>query len=147
MASIAATNGVLRFTPKDVNSYFYETFRCTQARTQGYGGLQFTLTYPAGADFTLELQTKSNCNAANYTSEWFAISGLTGTQQVVTLDLGVYETSNIDAISGLVFASFTKVGAYSLSDLRFVCRNLEARSLRGEHPLGSFASPCCLTPV
>lgn len=136
MASISASNGILQFTPKDANSYFYETFPCTQASSQGYGGLQFTLTYPAGTDFTLELQSKTNCNAANYTSEWFAISGLTGTQQVVTLDLGVYETSNLNAISGLVYASFSKVGAYTLSDLKFVCRNLEARAIQGE-----FATP------
>lgn len=136
MTSIAASGGILQFTPKDPNSYFYETFPCTQAKSQGYGGLQFTLTYPAGTDFTLELQTKTaasgGCSAANYTSEWFEISGLTGTQQVVTLDLGVYEASNLDAISGLVFASFNKVGAYTLSDLKFVCRNLEARAVQGE---------------
>ncbi|CAK7218398.1 hypothetical protein SCUCBS95973_003470 [Sporothrix curviconia] len=135
MASITASGGILQFTPKDVNSYFYETFPCTQAKSLGYGGLQFTLTYPAGSDFTLELQTRAatagGCNAANYTSEWFDIAGLSGTQQVVTLDLGVYEQSNLDAISGLVFASFSKVGAYTLSDLKFVCRNLEAR---GQEP-------------
>jgi hypothetical protein len=144
MTSIAASGGILQFTPKDPNSYFYETFPCTQAKSQGYGGLQFTLTYPAGSDFTLELQTKTaasgGCSAANYSSEWFAISGLTGTQQVVTLDLGVYEASNLDAISGLVFASFSKVGAYTLSDLKFVCRNLEARAVRGEFG-GSFLPP------
>ncbi|CAK7198154.1 hypothetical protein SEUCBS139899_000812 [Sporothrix eucalyptigena] len=134
MTSITASGGILQFTPKDANSYFYETFPCMQAKSQGYGGLQFTLTYPAGTDFTLELQTKAasagGCSAANYTSEWFDIAGLTGTQQVVTLDLGVYEQSNLDAISGLVFASFSKVGAYTLSDLKFVCRNLDTRAVQ-----------------
>ncbi|OAA68339.1 Glycoside hydrolase/deacetylase, beta/alpha-barrel [Niveomyces insectorum RCEF 264] len=130
MASISAANNVLKFTPRDGNSYFYESFPCVQAKSQGYGGLQFTITYPAGTDFTLEAQTRTSCNAANYTSEWFTISGLSGTQQVVTLDLNVYETSNLDAITGFVFASFSKVGAYTLSDLRFVCRNLEAPSRR-----------------
>lgn len=135
MASITASGGVLQFTPKNTDSYFYETFPCMQAKSEGYGGLQFTLTYPAGADFTIELQTMpasvGGCAATNYTSEWFAVSGLTDTQQAVTLDLGVYEQSNLDAISGLVFAGFTKVGAYTLSNLKFVCRNLDTRAVRG----------------
>ncbi|KIH92250.1 hypothetical protein SPBR_02305 [Sporothrix brasiliensis 5110] len=150
MASIAASGGILQFTPRDANSYFYETFPCQKAQSSGYGGLQFTLTYPAGTDFTLELQTvpaaSGGCSSSNYTSEWFEISGLTGTQQVVTLDLGVYEASNLDAITGLVFASFSKVGAYTLSDLKFVCRNLEARAVQEPPDLKPSSAQAPATP-
>ncbi len=135
MASIAASNGVLSFTPKDANSYYYESFPCVQAKSQGYGGLQFTLTYPAGSSFTLETQTRDSCGATNYTSEWFAVSGLSGTQMVVTLDLDVYTTSNLDAIIGYVWAGFTVTGPYTMSDIRFVCGKLTDSAALGEQRL------------
>jgi len=125
MASIGANNGILSFVPKDTNSYYYESFPCVKTKTEGYGGLQFTITYPAGSAFTLEIQTKSNCNNAQYTSEWFTIAGLTGTQQVVTLDLNVFGGSNLDAIVGFVWAGFTVTGTYTFSDIKFVCGRLD----------------------
>ncbi len=131
MSGIVAENGVLRFTPKDVNSYYYESFPCVQAKSQGYGGVQFTISYPPGATWTLEAQSKTNCAAANYTSEWFLISGLTGNQQVVTLDLNVYTQTNLDAIVGFVWAGFTGTGEYTMSDLKFVCGNLDTPGTLG----------------
>src|SRR3569833_472793 len=129
MTSIAANNGVLTFVTKDTNSYYYESFPCVQAKSQGYGGLQFTLTYPAGSQFTLEIQTKSSCDAESYESEWFTIAGLTGTQQVITLDLDVYSSSNLDAVVGFVWAGFTVTGMYTMSDIKFVCGRLDAGTL------------------
>ena len=131
MTSISASNGVLSFNPKDVNSYYYESFPCVQAKSQGYGGIQFTISYPAGSGFTLEVQSKANCNDENYNSEWFEISGLSGTQQVVTMDLGVYQEANLDGIVGFVFATFTKTGRYTLSDFKFVCGDLSSAKKRG----------------
>jgi len=130
MSAITASNGVLSFTPKSPDSYYYESFPCVQAKSQGYGGLQFTMTYPAGTFFTVEAQSKSDCGASNYTSEWFPISGLSGTQQVITLDLNVFADSNTDAMVGIVFAGFEPQGPYSLSDLKFVCGNLDSLGSR-----------------
>ncbi len=36
MNSLSVSNGVLTFNPKDSNSYFYESFPCVQAKSQGY---------------------------------------------------------------------------------------------------------------
>ena len=70
---------------------------------------------------------------SNYSSEWFTIAGLTGTQQVVTLDLQVYSGSSLDAIVGFVWAGFTVTGTYTMSDIKFVCGSLDAPNL-GELP-------------
>ncbi len=113
----------MSFTPKGPDSYLYESFPCVQAKSQGYSAIQFTLGYPAGATFTLEAQTKESCAAVNYTSEWFPIA-LSDTQMVVNLDLNVYTTSSLDAIIGFVWATFSVVGSYNMTDLRFVCGQL-----------------------
>ncbi len=86
------------------------------------------MSYPAGSSFTVEAQTKDSCNAANYTSEWFAISGLTGSQQVITLDLNIFGASNTDAVVGFVFAGFDSSATWSLSDLKFTCGSLDGPS-------------------
>lgn len=121
MRTISASGNKLSFNPTDSTSYYYETFPCQKARTDGYNAIQFTMTYPAGMAFTLEVQTQANCNAASYTSQWFEITGLSGTAQIITLDLGVYPEANLDAITAFVFATFTKTGAYTLENLKFLC--------------------------
>ncbi|TPX15046.1 uncharacterized protein E0L32_004876 [Thyridium curvatum] len=128
MASIGVNNGVLSFVPQSSDSYYYESFPCVQAKSQNYGGLTFNLKYPPGSSFTLEIQTKANCNAADYKSEWFLIEGLGGTQQSITLDLRVFAESNLDAIVGFVWASWSPVNeTWSLSNVHFTCGSLDER--------------------
>lgn len=129
MTSISASGNVLSFSPKDPDSYYYEAFPCVKAKTENIGGIQFTITYPPGMSFTLELQSKANCEDPDYQSEWFEIAGLTGDAQVVTMDLGVYQAANLDAITGFVFATFTQTGNYTLSNFKFICGDLSARKL------------------
>ena len=131
MLSISAANNVLTFTPAtDSSSYYYETFPCQAAQSQNLGGFGFTISYPAGSSFSVEIQYKSNCNDANYQSEWFQIDGLSGTAQQVTLDLNVFPNANKNAIVGFVFAGFTdNTRAWTLRDLKFTCGALLKRSI------------------
>ena len=69
MSSISASAGVLSFKPK-AGSYFYETFPCQAASTNGYNSVSFQMKGPAGGSATLEIQTKTSCSATTYTSKY-----------------------------------------------------------------------------
>lgn len=121
MASISVVDGSLAFTPK-ANSYFYESFSCTQAKDQGYNAVSFSVIGPAGGAASLEIQTKSSCSASAYSSSFFAVSGLTGSKQTVTVPLNSFAGAKTNAITGLVWSSFSKTGVkWVLDDVQFVC--------------------------
>lgn len=125
MSSIAASAGQVVFVPRDGNSYFYESFPCTQAQSSGYTGIQFTVQGPASGTFALELQTAPNCNQDTNTwkSSYNIVSGLTGRRQIVTLPLEGFDNEpNYDAIVGLVWAVFSQTGTqWSVGNITLVC--------------------------
>ncbi|KAK8055226.1 hypothetical protein PG993_000453 [Apiospora rasikravindrae] len=121
MSSISVVDGSLAFTPK-ANSYFYETFACTQAKNDGYNAVSFSVVGPAGGSASLEIQTKSSCSASAYSSSYFTVSGLTGSKQTVTVPLSSFAGAKTNAITGLVWSSFSKTGVkWVLDDVQFVC--------------------------
>ncbi|KAK8050336.1 hypothetical protein PG994_012066 [Apiospora phragmitis] len=121
MASIAVVDGSLAFTPK-VNSYFYETFSCTQAKNDDYNAVSFSVIGPAGGAASLEIQTKSSCSASAYSSSYLTVNGLTGSKQTVTVPLSSFAGAKTNAITGLVWSSFSKPGVkWVLDDIQFVC--------------------------
>lgn len=125
MTSITASAGQVNFVPKNDNSYFYESFDCQQAVTSGYIGIQFTVQGPAAGSFAFELQTTQSCTNASgsYTSSYETVSGLTGQRQTVTLPLQGFDNNpNYDAITGLVWAGFSRNGVqWSVGNITLVC--------------------------
>ncbi|KAF4634245.1 hypothetical protein G7Y89_g3861 [Cudoniella acicularis] len=113
------TNKQITFTSTSA-SYFYTTFACEQATTDKYNAITFSLKGPAGALFTLELQTSTTCSAA-YTSTYYQVSGVTGSTQTFTVPLSSFTGANLNAIQGLVFESFTVNGAWAIGAIQLVC--------------------------
>jgi len=90
MTAIAASPGQVVFIPEGDDSYFYESFPCQQAVTEGYNAIEFSVVGPANGSFALELQTTSDCGSNEegvYNSSWNIVSGLTGERQTITLPL------------------------------------------------------------
>ncbi|KAK3391115.1 glycoside hydrolase/deacetylase [Podospora didyma] len=128
MTSIAASAGQVVFIPKDKFSYFYESFECQQAVTNGYGGIQFTVQAPAGASFGFELQSTANCNVTDgHNSSWTVVENLTGQRQTVTLPLlGFDGTPNYDSITGLAWSVFSSYGSqWSIGNITLVCGTVD----------------------
>lgn len=123
MNQIAASSGEVIFVPNPSGSYFYESFPCLAARTEGYGGIRFTIQGPAGGSVALELQTSTNCNSTGHTSSYNVLTGLTGQRQTITLPLlGFDNNPNYDAIVGLVWSEFSNTNVrWSIGNIAFVC--------------------------
>ncbi|KAH8676890.1 carbohydrate esterase family 4 protein [Tricladium varicosporioides] len=103
-----------------ISSYFYTTFACEKATTDGYNAITFPLKGPANAKFTIELQTSTTCSAA-YTSKTTQLSGVTGSTQTFTVPFSAFSGANINAIQGIVFESFTTTGAWEIGQIQLVC--------------------------
>jgi hypothetical protein len=136
MNAIAASGGRVVFIPKSANSYFYESFECIPAATEGYASVQFTVEGPAGGSFVLEAQTTSSCAAdrSTYKSSWYYVDGLTGQRQTITLPLsGFSDNPNTNALVGLVWGSFSQAGVqWSVGNITLVCSN--PAQTTGERP-------------
>lgn len=140
MTAIAAAAGQVIFIPKDGGSYFYESFDCQQAVTNGYGGIQFTVQGPAGGSFAFELQTTDNCdngNTGSYKSSYTIVSDLTGGRQTITLPLlGFDNDPNYDAIVGLVWSVFSQTGVqWSVGNITLVCGDVSVAPTTSRAPL------------
>ncbi|CAD0090948.1 unnamed protein product [Aureobasidium vineae] len=98
MTSARVANGKLSVMP-DANSYFYETFACQAASSNGYNALNFPVKGPAGGSSTLEIQTKSACSAKAYQSYFYYVSDLTSITQTVTVPLSSFTGANSNAIT------------------------------------------------
>ncbi|KAF1972537.1 hypothetical protein BU23DRAFT_555061 [Bimuria novae-zelandiae CBS 107.79] len=123
MSSISAKNGVLSFTP-NANAYFYETFPCQAASGNGYNSIQFTVKGPKGSSMNVELQSKTTCSASGYNSTTLPVTGLTGETQTITLSLSSFpSTTNVNAITGIVWSGFSANSAWELSSVKFGCGN------------------------
>lgn len=121
MSTISSAGGVLSFTPTS-SSYFYETFSCQAATSNGYNSIQFTVKGPAGGSLALEIQTKASCSATTYTSYYYAVSGLTGNTQTVTVPLSSFAGANGNAVTAFVWSGFTtSTTPWQLSNVQFGC--------------------------
>lgn len=120
MTSLSASGGKLQFTPK-AGSYFYETFPCQAATTQGYNTLKFDVKGPAGGSITLELQTKSACSAGSYSSSYYGISGLTGSTQTISVPLSNFSGANLNAISAIVWSGFQTGAQWQMDNVKLGC--------------------------
>ncbi|CAN9228835.1 unnamed protein product [Alternaria alternata] len=121
MSSISASAGVLSFKPK-AGSYFYETFPCQAASTNGYNSVSFQMKGPAGGSATLEIQTKTSCSATTYTSKYVSITGLTGNTQTINIPLSQFSGANANAVTGFVWAGFSSTTAtWQMSNIAFGC--------------------------
>jgi peptidoglycan/xylan/chitin deacetylase (PgdA/CDA1 family) len=121
MSSISASNGVLSFKPKS-GSYFYETFPCQAASSNGLSGLQFTIKGPSKGSVVVELQTKTSCSTGTYKSYYTQITGLTGNTQTVTIPFTEFSGANANAITGIVWSGFSSTTTtWQLSSVQFAC--------------------------
>ncbi|KAK3293902.1 uncharacterized protein B0H64DRAFT_175051 [Chaetomium fimeti] len=126
MTAIAAAPGHVDFIPKDDGSYFYESFECIQAITEGYNAIEFSVQGPAGGSFAFELQSTASCDTSeegSYNSSWNIVTDLTGDRQTVTLPLEGWEDSpNYDGIVGLVWSTFSETGiVWSVGNVTLLC--------------------------
>ena len=138
MTSIAASVGQVIFTPRDGDSYFYESFPCIEAQSSGYGGIRFSLQGPAGGSLALELQSSSSCNdSSTWKSSYNIVSDLTGQRQIVTMPLlGFDNDPNYDAVVGLVWTVFSSYNTqWSIGNITLVCG-----SVAGGTPSGPVTS-------
>ncbi|KAF1995543.1 carbohydrate esterase family 4 protein [Amniculicola lignicola CBS 123094] len=144
MTSISVTGGVLSFKP-NADSYFYETFACQAASSNGYNSIQFTITGAASASLTLEIQTKASCSAASFTSYYHTVSGLTAASQTVTIPLSSFTGANTNAVTAFVWWGFSNTNAtWKLSNIQFGCSGAASTSIR---PSSSSAIPSSTRPV
>ena len=121
MSTISANNGVLSFQPKS-GSYFYETFTCQAASTNGYNSISFQMKGPAGGSAILEIQTKTSCSATAYTSKYVSITGLTGNTQTINIPLSQFSGANTNAITGFVWSTFSSTTTtWQMSKVAFGC--------------------------
>ncbi|KAH7042039.1 glycosyl hydrolase [Macrophomina phaseolina] len=121
MSSISAANGKLTFKPK-ADSYFYETFACQAASTNGYNSISFPAKGPAGGSFTLEIQTKTACSASAYKSYYYTVSGLTGSTQTISVPLTSFTGANANAVTAFVWSAFSSTTAsWEIGQIQFGC--------------------------
>lgn len=110
------------------DSYFYTTFACENAATDHYNAITFPIKGPAGAKFTIELQTSKSCSTTAYTSYFTTLSGVTGSIQTYTVLLSGFAGSNLNAINGIIFESFSVDGAWEIGQTQLVCANVMSSS-------------------
>ncbi|CAK7207654.1 hypothetical protein SEUCBS139899_010465 [Sporothrix eucalyptigena] len=121
MGAISVTGTTLSLTAK-AGSYFYENLPCEDlaAASSGYNSVSFKLSGPAQSSLLLEIQTKANCNATAHTSTYHNVT-VPAAAAVVTVPLSEFTGANLAVATSLTFSTFNKTGAYTLSDLEFVC--------------------------
>ncbi|KAK6070224.1 polysaccharide deacetylase [Seiridium cupressi] len=121
MASISASDGILTFTPNGT-SYFYETLACQSAVTNGYDAIIFSIQGPENGTAALEIQTSTSCSESAYASYYYAITGLTGSNQTINVPLSSFVGANLDAIQGFVWYGFSSSDEpWQLGDIELVC--------------------------
>lgn len=123
MASIASTGNKLTVIPSSAASYFYETFPCQAAKSDGYDTLQFSVKGAAGGSVAVEIQTSKKCSDAAYTSKFYLVTGITGSTQPITVELKTaFPGANLDAIKSFVFFQFSNVTTpWEMSQVQLGC--------------------------
>ncbi|KAG9562628.1 polysaccharide deacetylase, partial [Aureobasidium melanogenum] len=121
MTSASVANGKLSVVP-NTDSYFYETFACQTALSNGYYALMFSVKGPASGSFTLEIQTKGACSADAYQSQFYTVSGLTGTTQTINVPLASFLGANLNAITSFVWSGFSSLSTtWEFGKIQFAC--------------------------
>ena len=121
MTSASALNGKLSIVP-NADSYFYETFACQAASSDGYDAISFLVKGPTGASFTLEIQTKSSCSASTYQSYFHQVSGLTGVSQIISVPLSSFTGANANAVTSFVWSGFSSLSTtWEFGQVQFAC--------------------------
>lgn len=113
-------NKKVTFTSQ-ASSYFYTTFACEKATTDGYNAFTFPIKGPAGASFNIELQTSTSCSTTAYTSYYTTLTGVTGSTQTYTVPLSSFSGANLNAIQSILFESFSINGAWEIGQTQLVC--------------------------
>jgi peptidoglycan/xylan/chitin deacetylase (PgdA/CDA1 family) len=140
MSSISASNGVLSFKPKS-SSYFYETFPCQAASSNGYTGIQFAIKGVNSGSAVVELQTKSACTAGTYSSYYYQLPALTGNTQTITIPFNTFAGANGNAVSGIVWSGFSSTtAAWQISNVAFACSGKVTDSSSTSRPSSTQAS-------
>ena len=130
MTAISVNNGAITFTPKSGDSYFYESFSCQQALSNGYGGIQFNVRGPTGGSVAVELQSSANCStAAQYNSSYNVVTGLTGGNDLVQLPWEGFDNSpSTDSVVGFSWAEFVGDGPWTMANISLVCGSISTPS-------------------
>ncbi|KAJ2894008.1 putative glycosyl hydrolase protein [Zalerion maritima] len=120
MTSISGSGSELTFVPG--SGYFYETFSCTAADDEGYGGIRFDLSGPSGASTIVEIQTMSSCSASSYTSYYYQVTGITSSSSTITIPFSSWSGANSNAVTAIVWQDFSDTsGTYVLDNVAFSC--------------------------
>ncbi|ETS87407.1 hypothetical protein PFICI_01235 [Pestalotiopsis fici W106-1] len=106
MTSISGDQGSVIFTPGN-DSYLYENLGCQAAATNGLNALSFYVLGPVGGEINVEIQTSASCSESNYTSYYYTITDLTGSDQTIVIPLASFTGANLDAIRGFVWYGFS----------------------------------------
>ncbi|PMD25424.1 carbohydrate esterase family 4 protein [Hyaloscypha hepaticicola] len=122
-----AANKKITFTTT-ASSYFYTTFACEKSTTDQYTAITFPMKGPAGATFTIELQTSSSCSTTAYKSYFTTLTGITGVTQTYTIPLSSFSGANLNAIDSIVFESFSINGAWEIGQTQLVSANIKSSS-------------------
>ncbi|KKY27784.1 putative glycosyl hydrolase [Diplodia seriata] len=121
MTSATAANGKLSFKP-GADGYFYETFECQAASSNGYSSITFPVKGPAGGSFSLEIQTKTACSASAYTSYYYTVDALTGSTQTINVPLSSFTGANANAVSAFVWSAFSSTDTtWEIGQIQFGC--------------------------
>lgn len=126
MEWIAGAPGQVVFEPRDDGSYFYESFDCIRAVTEGYTAIRFSVEGPAGGWLALELQSTENCDNGrgdSYRSSYRLVSDLAGRREVVTVPFEGFDNNpNYDAVVGLVWSGFSEHAVqWAVGNITLVC--------------------------
>lgn len=123
MTSIASAGNKITVVPSTAASYFYETFPCQAANTNGYDTLQFAVKGAAGGSVAIEIQTSAKCSDTAYTSKFYLVTGITGSTQPITVQLKTaFPGANLNAIKSFVFFQFSNVTTpWEMSQVQFGC--------------------------
>lgn len=120
MTSISGSDGKLTLVPG--SGYFYETFSCQEASTDGYTGIQFDISGPSGSSMVVELQTRSSCSANSYSSYYHSVTGIHSSTQTINIPFTSWPGANLDAITAIVWEGFSDpTGTYVIENIKFVC--------------------------
>ncbi|KAF7519966.1 hypothetical protein G7054_g12924 [Neopestalotiopsis clavispora] len=122
MTSITGDQGSVVFTPANEDSYLYENIGCQAAKTNGLNALSFYVLGPAGGEINVEIQTSASCSESNYTSFYYTITNLTGSDQTVVIPLELFTGANLDAIRGFVWYGFSSSNtSWELGTVELIC--------------------------
>lgn len=131
-------DGTITVVPSTLDSYWYETFDCMAAASEGYNAVVFTIQGPANGSVALELQTKNDCADEARMSDYASITGLSRDSEEIVVPLSSFgEGPNLDSIVGLVWSRFSsaEITEWSLGNVRLACDPDRPTGGKGSDPV------------